>query len=84
MLAQLGFLIFVNLVSTFQDKNIDIGAHVGGFSYGVLLGFLYYKTITPLYKKIKIFIAAVLVIGSILLVYFIMNHEEKPIFEIYE
>jgi membrane associated rhomboid family serine protease len=38
--GQIGILILINLVFTFSDGSISIGAHVGGLVCGVLCGFL--------------------------------------------
>jgi len=38
--GQIGILILINLVFTFSDSTISIGAHVGGLVCGVLCGFL--------------------------------------------
>ncbi|MBS1864089.1 MAG: rhomboid family intramembrane serine protease [Actinobacteria bacterium] len=38
--GQIGILILINLVFTFSDGEISIGAHVGGLVCGVLCGFL--------------------------------------------
>ncbi len=38
--GQIGILILINLVFTFSDGSISVGAHVGGLVCGVLCGFL--------------------------------------------
>jgi membrane associated rhomboid family serine protease len=38
--GQIGILILINLVFTFSDGSISVGAHVGGLACGVLCGFL--------------------------------------------
>jgi membrane associated rhomboid family serine protease len=38
--GQLGFLILFNLIFTFADSGISVGAHVGGLVAGVACGFL--------------------------------------------
>ena len=38
--GQIGILILINLVFTFSDGSISVGAHVGGLAAGVLCGFL--------------------------------------------
>jgi membrane associated rhomboid family serine protease len=38
--GQIGFLIVFNLIFTFADGNISVGAHVGGLVAGVLCGLL--------------------------------------------
>lgn len=38
--GQIGFLILINLVFTFSDGSISIGAHVGGLVCGVVCGLL--------------------------------------------
>jgi membrane associated rhomboid family serine protease len=38
--GQIGFLILFNLIFTFSDSGISVGAHVGGLVAGVLCGFL--------------------------------------------